>query len=286
MEPKTISLCVLSFNGVEILPQCLESLSKQKGNFNKIITVCDNGSTDGTHKILLENFKKCRIIQNKTNQSFTSSFNRMINSVDADYYGIISNDIVFKNEDSIQKIINLFNEKKSVGMIAPKSIRPDGVLDNIKKNEYSFWEIFKSFTLVGNLLKIVGKKKHNSFLNQNISSTSEVLQDSSLFIKKEILNEKFFFDESFKFYFTEDQISIDCRRKNFELFYTTKIKVNHLHQHTMNKMKVRSNWYMLKDAMRYSYIYHNKFLTILVLYPLGLISFPIKLLYWFLTKKI
>ena len=286
MKKKTVALCVLSYNGFDIVRKCLESLLSQVGDFSLKIIVCDNGSTDGTFKMLKNEFKDCILIKNKKNQSFTSSYNNMIKKVNADYYGIISNDIVFPKKNIVQKIVNHFGMHENIGMIAPKSIRPDGKVDIIRKNEFTLWEIFESFTFFGFILKIFEARKNKTIKSQNETSISEVLQDSSLFVSQDAIKSKNLFNEKLKFYFTEDQISVDCRRSNFKLLYVAEIKVQHLHQFTMNKMKIRSNWLMLKDALKYASIYHNKFVTFLILYPLAFFSFPFKLLFWKISDKI
>jgi len=280
-----LSVCVLSFEGKDVLEECLSSIYAQKGNFELEVIVTDNGSTDGTHRMVESNFPSVRLYVNKQNKSFTSCYNSMIKASHGSLVAIVSNDIVFEDIRCFEKIISIFSENKNIGMVAPKSIRPDGTVDIIRKAKQTFYDILKNYTLLGIALTKLNGNNLKETLNQEESGYSEVLQDSSIFINKSAININSAFNENLKFYYTEDQLSLDIKRRGFGLCYTVDTQVYHHHQYTMKKAgKVRNYSIYFKDAMQYSYIFHNKILVLCLLYPLAGITYLLRIIYWSLVK--
>jgi hypothetical protein len=281
-----LSVCVLSYEGKDVLEECLNSIYAQKCNFKLEVIVTDNGSTDGTHSMVESNFPSAKLYVNKQNNSFTSCYNSMISASHGALVAIVSNDIVFEDIRCFEKIISIFSENENIGMVAPKSVRPDGTVDIIRKTEQTFYDIFKNYTLLGVALNKLTGNNLKETLNQDESGYSEVLQDSSIFINKSAISKNSAFNENLKFYYTEDQLSLNVRKNGFGLYYVVETQVRHHHQFTMKKASKLNNYSIyFKDAMRYSLIYHNKLLVFGLLYPLGYISYVFRVIYWSLTNK-
>ena len=281
-----LSVCVLSYEGKDVLEECLSSIYAQKGNFELEVIVTDNGSTDGTHSMVESNFPSAKLYVNKQNNSFTSCYNSMISASHGALVAIVSNDIVFEDIRCFEKIISIFSENENIGMVAPKSVRPDGTVDIIRKTEQTFYDIFKNYTLLGAILSKVVDNSLKYTLTQDESGYSEILQDSSIFITKSAIGKNNTFNESLKFYYTEDQLSLDVKRRGFDLYYTVDTQVYHHHQYTMKKASKINNYSIyFKDAMQYSYIFHNKLLVLCLLYPLGFIAYILRVIGWRIIKN-
>ena len=280
-----LTICVLSFEGREVLKECLRSIYSQKGKEQIEVIVTDNGSTDGTAEMIKKYFPDAQLLINSHNKSFTSCYNKMVKASTGMYVAIVSNDIVFTDEHCFNKILDIFSKNEKIGMIAPKSVRLDGTVDMIRKPEQTFYDLFRSYTLLGSILNRINVDTIKEMPDQNMSDYAQVLQDSSVFINKKAIFDDTIYDERMKFYYTEDQLSLDIRRRGFDLYYTAETEVSHHHQYTMKKMdKTKHRLIYFKDALRYSSIYNNRVLTACILYPLGYLSYLMRTLFWYMSK--
>ena len=63
-------IIILNLNGKEYLGNCLNSIKKNTSYKNYKILVVDNGSVDGSQKMIRQKFVGVDLIENKTNRGF------------------------------------------------------------------------------------------------------------------------------------------------------------------------------------------------------------------------
>lgn len=88
-----VSVIIVNFNGIELLPECLNSISQQSLMPHEIIIV-DNGSTDDSVKYLKKNYPVVKIIELEKNLGFAKGNNLGIKHAEGDYIALINNDAV------------------------------------------------------------------------------------------------------------------------------------------------------------------------------------------------
>lgn len=145
-----LSIIILSWNTRELLRQCLESVTSDqlsvdggaKKGEKKLITdhqsliteiiVVDNGSTDGSVKVIksikpkVETEKiKLILIENKENLGYAKGNNLGIKNAKGEYIMILNSDTIVK-EGSIEKLINFLDDHQEVDIVGPKLLDPDG----------------------------------------------------------------------------------------------------------------------------------------------------------------
>jgi len=74
MDPRTVHVIILNWNGGEVLGPCLESLERVTDPPLEIIVV-DNGSTDSSQDIVRERFPRIGLIENGRNLLFAAGNN-------------------------------------------------------------------------------------------------------------------------------------------------------------------------------------------------------------------
>ena len=80
-----------NWNGKSLLPICLSSLRRQ--SFRDFETlVVDNGSTDGSRKLLARDFPEVRVISLGENRGFSAAVNAGIRASEAEYVALLNND--------------------------------------------------------------------------------------------------------------------------------------------------------------------------------------------------
>jgi GT2 family glycosyltransferase len=93
----TASIVIVSFNGRELLPACLEPTLAQATQHRAEVIVVDNGSTDGSVDLLRETYPAVRLIEATHNLGFAGGCN-------AGCRAAASNTIILLNNDAVPEL--------------------------------------------------------------------------------------------------------------------------------------------------------------------------------------
>lgn len=140
-----VSIITVNYNGKKILPMFLSGVSAinyQKNRFELIVV--DNGSTDGSDKMIEENYKWVRLIKSKKNLGFGGGNNFGIESAKGDLLFLVNNDTVL-DPDCLLKLTECFKrwgKGHKVGAVSAKLLLIDKYipvnLQNAYLHDYSF----------------------------------------------------------------------------------------------------------------------------------------------------
>ncbi|MBN1296227.1 glycosyltransferase, partial [bacterium] len=87
-----LSVIVLSFNGMQHLPECLASIQRQISDLDEFIVV-DNGSRDGSAEYVGTHFPDARLIRLPENQGFCRGMNVGIQNASGDLILLLNQDL-------------------------------------------------------------------------------------------------------------------------------------------------------------------------------------------------
>ncbi len=123
---KTLTVCIPTYNRVDHLKKCLESLEKQKFNPFISVIISDNASTDKTESFLRHYIKnavfKIEYFRNKSNLGFDGNILNLYQKATSDYVWFLSDDD-FILPEKIQYIWRLLNTFK------PTALHPNIISD-------------------------------------------------------------------------------------------------------------------------------------------------------------
>lgn len=92
-EMPPVSVIIVNLNGQDHLKDCLSSLQAINYDQQKLqIIVVDNGSTDGSKKLIKQSFPQVELIQNKSNVGFVKAINQGAKKASGDYLAFLNND--------------------------------------------------------------------------------------------------------------------------------------------------------------------------------------------------
>lgn len=118
---KNIVIIILNWNGYKDTIECVESCKKLSDTDFRILIV-DNGSTDGSEKILRERFPDIDFIQTATNLGFAGGNNvgiRYALEQGAEYVWLLNNDTVV-DPDALSALIDTAEKDGKIGMVGSK----------------------------------------------------------------------------------------------------------------------------------------------------------------------
>lgn len=115
-----IFLIILNWNGKEVLKECLESIEKIDYPNYEVIVV-DNGSTDGSQKMIKEIFSYVHLIENEKNEGVAEGQNigiRYALKRGADYVFILNNDLTL-DKNILKMLLKVIESDDKIGAVGP-----------------------------------------------------------------------------------------------------------------------------------------------------------------------
>lgn len=116
-----ISVIVVTYNHEQYIADCLESVISQD---SPEIVVVDNGSIDGTVKIIKSSFPQVKLIKNNHNLGFGAANNQGVENAHGEYLIFLNPDAKMK-ENSINELIRPIIEDQNL-VTTPKVLFYDG----------------------------------------------------------------------------------------------------------------------------------------------------------------
>lgn len=208
-----ISIVILTYNSIQDLPRCLNSI-KEKTKVSYEIIVVDNNSTDGTREYLQNAQLEIQIILNSENVGFASGCNIGIKAATGEYVVLLNPDTVV-TKDWLKRMLVHF--KHGVGAVGP--------ISNFVGGYQSFPHHYAKTDL--------GEINPDSFAtkiykqNKGKSLATKLLIGFCLMVKRETIEKIGVLDEDFFFGNEDLEYSLRLRLNGYTLAIATDVFIYH-----------------------------------------------------------
>lgn len=156
MKKTKVAVCLITYNHAAYVREALESILMQETNFDWMIHVADDCSTDATRSIILEyqqkNPEKFHLIFKDKNVGPIQNWRNLIGSTNADYIAYLEGDDYWMDKQKLQKQADYLDaHHEVVGCFSNSQfIQADGTLIreiyNPKANAFEFYNQEKCLT--------------------------------------------------------------------------------------------------------------------------------------------
>src|SRR5687768_5607526 len=119
-----LSVVVPSWNTRELLRACLESLKTTLPMSSEVIVV-DNGSQDGSARMVQEEFQHVRLIKNPQNRGFAHATNQGVERARGAYVLFLNSDTVVQG-NAVKAMVAFLEENVRYGAVAPRLVDTTG----------------------------------------------------------------------------------------------------------------------------------------------------------------
>jgi GT2 family glycosyltransferase len=226
LKPK-VAILVLNYNGKYLLKTCLNSL-KYTLYPNYEIYVIDNGSSDGSVEYISQNFQQDKLISFNENFGFCKAYNKAARLVKADYLLFLNNDIIIKNPDWLDNMMQIILHSSKVGAVGAKLLIANNpeLIENVGGTMY----IWQGGTRIG-----FGEKDRGQYDNPpiNVFYTS----GAALLIKKEVFIKMGGFDSEMFAYSEDLDLCWRLRLMNYKIKYCPQAVLLHASSASWRKSK-------------------------------------------------
>ena len=118
MSNPKVSIIIPHWNGIEILSECLDSLTQTEYSDKEIIVV-DNASTDGSPDWVNINYPSVKLIENDQNYAYAGGCNRGADAATGDYLIFLNNDTI-QDPKWIDPLVDFLDLNPDVAAVQPK----------------------------------------------------------------------------------------------------------------------------------------------------------------------
>jgi len=124
-KKKELTISIVTYNSLDFLKECLESIFKNPPLVDYGIIVVDNASEDGTSEFIKKNYPAVTLISNTKNIGFAAANNQAIKNSDSRYIVLINSDCEVYG-GSLDNLMEFMDKNAGAGIAGPKIINSDG----------------------------------------------------------------------------------------------------------------------------------------------------------------
>ncbi len=241
-----LSVVIVSYNAVDFLRLCLNSVFEACKNINAEVYVVDNNSADHVVEVVKNEFPECLLIANKDNPGFAIANNQAIRQCKGKYVLILNPDTVVA-EDTFEKVIRFMEDNNDAGGLGIKMIDGSGLfLPESKRGIPSPWV---SFCKMSGLSSIFPSTKifseyHKGYLASDKNHAVEVLSGAFMCLRKSVLDQVGLLDEDFFMYGEDIDLSYRIIKGGFQNYYFSESPIIHFKGESTSKdKKYRDRFY-------------------------------------------
>ena len=125
----SFSFIIVCFNNRALLPSCIDSIRQTVERPLYEIIVSDNGSTDGSDRLIREQWPDIHLIENGKNLGFAAAVNRGIAAARGDYIVLMNSDARL-TPGALETIGRFMDDHPDVAIAGGRLIDPDGSPQN------------------------------------------------------------------------------------------------------------------------------------------------------------
>src|SRR5262249_50584366 len=121
---RSVSVVIPSWNTRELLRRCLESLRTTLPASSEVLVI-DNGSQDGSARMVMEQYQWVRLVQNGKNTGFAHACNQGIEMAHGEYVLLLNSDTEVQG-DAIRRMFEFLKGSLRYGAVVPRLVNTDG----------------------------------------------------------------------------------------------------------------------------------------------------------------
>ena len=228
-ELPRVAVVILNWNGLDFLKRFLPSICASTYP-NLDIIVVDNASNDNSVSFVRENYPQIKISINDQNYGFAGGYNRVLNSLDQDYFVLLNSDVEVE-PGWIEPVIQLMEKDRSIAAAQPK------ILSQSNK------KLFEYAGAAGGFLDSFGYPFCRGRIFDSLEVDSSQYDQSSeifwasgaaFFIKRSKWLEMNGLDEDFFAHMEEIDLCWRLKNNNYKIMYCAESTVFHVGGGTLN----------------------------------------------------
>ena len=249
-----LSIIIVSWNTREILAGCLHSVFESETSRQFEVLVVDNASTDGSGDMIREVYPQTLLFSNQENVGFARANNQAIASSSGKYVMLLNPDTVVDNT-VVEVLSEYLDDHLDVGAVGPRLLNPDRTLQQSAFPKPTlareFWRMFHLDSI------------HNfaEYPMQDWPITKardvDVLMGACLLVRRKVLDQIGFLDESFFIYSEEVDLCTRIRNFGWRISWVPTVAVEHLGGQSTEQIQSEMFLQLYRGKIQYFRKHHS-----------------------------
>lgn len=244
-----LSVIIVNWNTRDLLAQCLGSVYANPPAGELEVIVVDNGSTDGSGRMVSSQYPNTFLIQNERNLGFARANNQAL-KIASGRYALLLNSDALLTDGALTQMITFLEAHPTAGALAPKLVNPDG----------SFQASFASFpSLWSEMLSMTGLARHvigpyapsPKPQPDEFPSVVDWVSGASFMIRRDASNSVGLLDENYFFYGEEMDWCWRLRQAGWEVWYLPSVEVVHIGGASSKKISIDSYLHLYDGKIKF-----------------------------------
>ncbi len=236
MKEKVV-IQIVTYNAINKVHRCLNSLKWVEEEANVKIVVLDNASSEPIKELIKDEFPFINFIANSFNTGFAKGHNAALKcslEYNPDFLLILNPDTTV-DKISLSKMVEKFSADSSIGLVGPLIKNDKGEIERSINVQLSIWNyIFKIFAV-----DIAAIKTKNKYLQNNFV---DAVTGACMLVNKETINAVGLFDEDFFFYVEDTEFCNRIIKSGRKILFTPDAVITHSLSGSTSSHKDEHNW--------------------------------------------
>ena len=230
MKEKKVAIVITTFNQLDLLEKCLDSLKIKTDYKNYSVFVVDDSGKGDVGKIIAKKYKYLDVTINKKNLGFSKANNigikKALSQGNPDYVLLLNDDTEMINKDWLTKLIKHGESDKKIGILGCRILYEDRSMQNIG-GYMKKWELVKEL-----------KDRTDIFEVDHVMG-------AFLLIKKKVIESIGLLDESYTPYLLEDtDYCLSAKRAGFKCISMGNVSIIHKKGRTIDSLNSKKKTFI------------------------------------------
>ena len=224
MQGDCISIIIVNWNTKDFLLKLIGSIKDAAGSLCYETIVVDNASSDGSIEAVRKEFPSVYIIENQENIGFGGGNNLGLKESNCNFVAFVNPDVIL-GPLSLEILVNFLKSSSLAGLVGPKIILPDGLIQSEPCKFPSPLSGFLGKTQVRRILnQILGKDKIS---NSSSIRKCDYIHGSCMVAKREALEKIGVFPNDTFMYGEEILLGYRIKNIGYFVYYNTRSEILH-----------------------------------------------------------
>lgn len=229
MNKLDISIIIVSFNTIDLLRDCLQSLAKEAGNVNYETIVIDNASKDGSAEMVESEFPDVKLIRSEINLGFGAANNLGFAKARGEYIVLLNSDAFLKPQ-ALEKALAYMQADSSIGLGGARLVGPK---EEWQPSARMFPSLLNDFLTISGLSSKYPKSRFfgrvdRTWADPNQAAMVDWVPGAFSIIPRSVLEEVGYFNEDFFLYYEEVELCKRIKSAGYKIWYWPDVVVTHL----------------------------------------------------------
>ncbi|MDR3710540.1 MAG: glycosyltransferase family 2 protein [Capsulimonadaceae bacterium] len=230
MQPD-LHISIVSFNTSSLLDACLASIFSNDTLASLRVAVADNGSTDGSVRMVRDAYPQVCLIETGSNMGYGRANNAALLGTDARYCLILNSDTVVQ-QGAIDALVAYMDAHSDVGAAGAALLEPDGspqmnwaagelTLSSVVWEQSFLAKLFPRSRIFGDYFRTFWTRDGDALIPQACGA--------ALIVRAGLFNELGGFDPAIYMYAEDTDLCKRIRERGLEIGYVAGAHITHYH---------------------------------------------------------